>query len=58
MDIIEIERRLNEGLERSDAERKQCRDWLQMMVGRGYTLEQLDDMCFEDSASVFDEIFG
>lgn len=56
--VKDVERRLNEGIERTEAEHNQCILWLtEFMVANDMSLEELDDLCFEDSTWVFDQIF-
>lgn len=57
--IDEVVRRLNDGLERTDEELEQCKKWLiEYQAANDLTLNELDDLCFEDSVWVFDQIFG
>ena len=56
--VKDVERRLNEGIERTEEEHNQCVLWLtEFMVANDMSLEELDDLCFEDSSWVFDQIF-
>lgn len=56
--IDEVVRRLNDGLERTDEELKQCKKWLiEYQAANDLSLNELDDLCFEDSVWVFDQIF-
>lgn len=56
--IDEVVRRLNDGLERTDEELEQCKKWLiEYQAANDLTLNELDDLCFEDSVWVFDQIF-
>lgn len=57
--IEEIESRLNEGIKRSEEEHEKCVRWLmEFMAANDITLKELDDLCFEDSDWVFNQIFG
>ena len=56
--VKDVERRLNEDIERTEEEHNQCVLWLtEFMVANDMSLEELDDLCFEDSTWVFDQIF-
>ena len=56
--VKDVERRLNEGIERTEEEHNQCILWLtEFMAANDMSLEELDDLCFEDSTWVFDQIF-
>lgn len=56
--VKDVERRLNEGIERTEEEHNKCVLWLtEFMVANDMSLEELDDLCFEDSTWVFDQIF-
>lgn len=56
--IDEVVRRLNDGLERTDKELEQCKKWLlEFQLANDLSLNELDDLCFEDSVWVFDQIF-
>lgn len=56
--IADVERRLNDGIDRTPEEREKCIIWLtEFMVANEMTLKELDHLCFEDSAWVFDQIF-
>lgn len=56
--IDEVVRRLNDGLERTDEELEQCKKWLlEFQLANDLSLNELDDLCFEDSVWVFDQIF-
>jgi len=58
MTIDDVVRRLNDGLERTDEELKRCKKWLlEFQAANQMTLKELDDMCFADSAWVFDNIY-
>lgn len=57
--IDDVVRRLNDGIERTPEELEQCKNWLlEFQHENQMNLEQLDDLCFEDSTWVFDQIFG
>lgn len=57
--IDDVVRRLNDGLERTASELERCKKWLlEFQAANQMTLKELDDMCFEDSVWVFDNIFG
>lgn len=57
--IDDVVRRLNDGIERTPEEYEQCKNWLlEFQYENQMSLEQLDDLCFEDSTWVFDQIFG
>lgn len=56
--IDEVVRRLNDGLKRTDEELEQCKKWLlEFQLANDLSLNELDDLCFEDSVWVFDQIF-
>ena len=57
--IDDVVRRLNDGLNRTEDELMQCKQWLlEFQLANQMTLRELDDLCFEDSVWVFDQIFG
>lgn len=57
--IDDVVRRLNDGLERTEKELEKCKKWLlEFQLANQMSLEQLDDMCFEDSVWIFEQIFG
>lgn len=57
--IDDVVRRLNDGLDRTGDELQKCKEWLlQYQTANDMTLRELDDLCWEDSAWVFDQIFG
>lgn len=59
MTVADVERRLNDGLERSLEERIVARNWLESyMKEKNISVEELDDICFEDSTKIFDSIYG
>lgn len=56
--IDDVVRRLNDGIERTEEELEKCKKWLlEFQTANQMTLNELDDMCFEDSVWVFDNIF-
>ena len=59
MTIDDIVRRLNDGLDRTEEELEMCKKWLlEYQLANDMTLRELDNLCFEDSNWVFDNIFG
>ena len=57
--IENIVRRLNDGLNRTEEELETCKKWLlEYQLANDMTLKELDNLCFEDSNWVFDNIFG
>lgn len=58
-EVKEIERKLNEGLNRSKEEHEKCYKWLvEFMIANDISLQELNDLCFEDSNWIFDQIFN
>lgn len=58
MNIDDVVRRLNDGIERTDEELEMCKKWLlEYQVANQMSIKELDDMCFEDSTWLFDNIF-
>lgn len=58
LSIKEIERRLNDGLNRTKEEREHCIKWLyEYYTANELTLNELDDLCFSDSNWIFEQIF-
>ena len=56
--IDDVVRRLNDELERTQEELDMCKKWLlEYQVANELSLNELDDLCFEDSVWVFDQIF-
>ena len=56
--VKDVERRLNDGLERTEEERDKCILWLtEFMTANQMSLRELDNLCFEDSNWVFEQIF-
>lgn len=59
MTVADVERRLNDGIERSLEERIVARNWLESYIKENnISAEELDDICFEDSTIIFDYIYG
>lgn len=59
MTIDDVVRRLNDGLERTEGELELCKKWLlEFQFANQLSINELDDLCFEDSVWVFDNIFG
>ena len=57
--VKDVEKRLNDGIERTEIEQQQCVQWLtEFMAANDMSLKELDDLCFEDSTWVFEQIFG
>lgn len=57
--IDDVVRRLNDGIDRTQEELDMCKKWLlEFQIANQMTLNELDDLCFEDSVWVFDQIFG
>lgn len=57
--VRDIERRLNDGLNRTSEEHEKCYKWLvEFMGANDMTLKELDDLCWQDSNWVFNQIFG
>jgi len=57
--VKDVEKRLNDGIKRTETEKQQCVQWLtEFMVANDMSLKELDDLCFEDSTWVFEQIFG
>lgn len=57
--IDDVVRRLNDGLERTAEELDQCKKWLlEYQAANQMTLSELNELCLEDSAWVFDNVFG
>lgn len=72
--IADVEENLNNGLYGADEQkyrkwltefkienewREKCRKWLtEFMVANDMTLRELNNLCYTDSAWVFDQIFG
>lgn len=59
LDIEKIVLRLNWGIDRTEAEMEQCKQWLlEYQAANQLSLKELDDICFQNSVWVFDQIFG
>lgn len=59
MTIDDVVRRLNDGLDRTEEELEMCKRWLiEYQLANDMSLIELDDLCFEDSVWVFDNIFN
>lgn len=57
--INDIVRRLNDGLDRTEEELMKCKIWLiEFQLANQMSLKELDDLCFESSDWVLDNIFG
>ncbi|MEG1925222.1 MAG: hypothetical protein RR415_05700 [Ruthenibacterium sp.] len=55
----EVVSRLNDDLERTEEDLKECKDWLtEFQIENKMSLKELDDLCYEDSTWIFDQIFG
>ena len=58
-DVKEIERKLNDGLQRTQEEHEKCYKWLvEFMIANDLSLNELDNLCFTDSNWIFDQIFN
>ena len=56
--VRDVERRLNGGLDRTPEEHEKCYEWLmEFMTANDMALQELDDLCWKDSAWIFDQIF-
>lgn len=56
--VKDVERRLNEGIDRTQEEKEKCIKWLtEFMAANQMTIKELDELCYEDSDWVFDQIF-
>ena len=54
----EINRQLNEGLERTPDELEACKKWLiEFATANQLSLKELSDLCWEDSTWIFDQVF-
>lgn len=57
--IKDIERRLNDGLDRTTEEHQKCLNWLiEYMTANDMSLTELDELCWESSDWIFDQIFN
>lgn len=53
MTIDDIVRRLNDDLDRTEEELEKCKKWLlEYQVANDMSLNELDDLCFENSVWV------
>ena len=58
-DVKEIERKLNDGLQRTQEEHEKCYKWLvEFMIANELSLNELDNLCFTDSNWILDQIFN
>ena len=58
-DVKEIERKLNDGLERTQEEHEKCYKWLvEFMIANDLSLNELNNLCFTDSNWILDQIFN
>ena len=56
--VKDIERRLNDGLNRTPEEHEKCYKWLmEFMTANDMSLNELDDLCWRDSDWVLNQIF-
>ena len=56
--VKDIERRLNDGLNRTPEEHAKCYKWLmEFMTANDMSLKELDDLCWTDSDWIFNQIF-
>ena len=59
MNIDNIIRRLNDGIDRTEEELKVCKEWLlEFQLANDMSLSELDDLCFIDPDWVLENIFG
>ena len=57
-EVRKIEKRLNDGLDRTPEEHEKCFQWLmEFMIANDMSLRELDELCWKDSVWVFDQIF-
>ena len=57
-EVRKIEKRLNDGLDRTPEEHEKCFQWLmEFMIANDMSLRELDELCRKDSVWVFDQIF-
>lgn len=52
-----IEKRLTDGLHYNKLQHEKICDWIFDHILEGKTLKEIDNMCFEDSNAIFNEIF-
>ena len=58
-DVKEIERKLNDGLQRTQEEHEKCYKWLvEFMIANDLSLNELDNFCFTDKNWLLDQIFN
>ena len=58
-DVKEIERKLNDGLQRTQEEHEKCYKWLvEFMIANDLSLNELDNFCFTDKNWILDQIFN
>ena len=56
--VKDIERRLNDGLNRTPEEHEKCCKWLmEFMTANDMSLKELDDLCWSDSDWILNQIF-
>ena len=56
--VKDVERRLNDGLDRTPEEHEKCYKWLmEFMTANDMSLKELDDLCWSDSDWIFNQIF-
>lgn len=56
--VRDIEKRLNDGLNRTSEEHEKCYQWLmEFMIANDMTLNELDNLCWQDSNWIFNQIF-
>ena len=56
--VKDVERRLNDGLDRTPEEHEMCYKWLmEFMTANDMSLKELDDLCWTDSDWIFNQIF-
>ena len=56
--IDDVVRRLNDGLDRTEEELEMCKNWLiEYQLANDLSIKDLDDLCFDDSVWVFEQIF-
>lgn len=57
--VKQIEAHLNDGINRTEEEHKKCVHWLtEFMIANDMSLNELDELCWEDSNWIFEQIFG
>lgn len=56
--IDQVVSRLNDGIVRTKEELSKCKKWLlEFQSANDMSLNKLDDLCYEDSTWIFDQIF-